>query len=79
MDLKNYCVTITCIYYGQLFKVGCVFKGTRLKSNRDKNPPAFKINPIKIHPVKFENYLPIEGKGRGNSDSEKKYYKKLRK
>ena len=28
-----------------------------------QNPPAFKIHPIKIHPVKFENRLPIEGKG----------------
>ena len=28
-----------------------------------QNPPAFKIPPFKIHPVKFENRLPIEGKG----------------
>ena len=26
---------------------------------------TFKINPIKIHPVKIENRLPIEGKGQG--------------
>ena len=31
-----------------------------------QNPTAFKI-----HPVKFENRLPIEGMGRGNSYSEK--------
>ena len=26
---------------------------------------------FKIHPVKFEKRLPIEGKGRSNSDNEK--------
>ena len=28
-----------------------------------QNPPALKTHPIKIHQVKFENRLPIEGKG----------------
>ena len=41
---------------------GC-FLGTRLKSTRDQNPPAFKTHPIKIHTVKLENRLPVEGKG----------------
>ena len=30
-----------------------------------QNPPAFKTNPIKIHPVNFQNRLPIKGKGYG--------------
>ena len=34
------------------------------KSSRDQNPPASKIHPIEIHPVKFNNRLPIEGKGK---------------
>ena len=33
------------------------------KSTRDKNLPVFKIYPIKIRPVKFENRLLIESKG----------------
>ena len=36
----------------------CLFKMGHVQ-----NPPAFKIHPVKIHPVKFENRLQIEGKG----------------
>ena len=32
---------------------------------------TFKIHPIKIHPVEFENRLPIKVKLRSNNDSEK--------
>ena len=41
------------------------FKITYLsfKTGHVQNLPAFKIHPIKINPVKFENRLPIEGKG----------------
>ena len=35
-----------------------IISGTRSKSTRDQNQPAFKI-----HPVKFERRLQIEGKG----------------
>ena len=33
------------------------------KTEHVQNPPAIKIHPFKIHPVKLENRLPIEGKG----------------
>ena len=43
------------LYY---YKVTLSFMGHVQNPCRDQNPPAFNI-----HPVKFENRLPIEGKG----------------